>query len=250
MEYVAIISGLIGALLSAGLSFWVRLILYRKSQRDAECKIAYIHLVRVSELVAAEVVIRNTIKIFVPNEVLKELISSDGAFGPSHKISVFLAEALNRWSPEEIQNDPSLRAIPRLFSTMLESAKQSRLSPEQLSKFPRDTVLAWHRLQNYNQQLSQCLELWSAYFESNVRFWVTPEGIHDQWRTLERFASVAKELSIALVRHGAATLEQAAKLLTAQVNEMHQSLVSKKEHRKCDDPRVAVGAGGFVGVRA
>ena len=24
---------------------------------------------------------------------------------------------------------------------------------------------------------------------------------------------------------------------------------TEKEHRKCDDPRVAVGAGGFVGVR-
>lgn len=238
MQTIAIISGLIGALVSGVLSFGVRLLLDKRAQREAERRIAYVYLVRVSELVAADIIIRSFIKVYVPEEAANDLASANDAYEPSHKVSALLAEALSKLTSEDITEDQNLRAIPRFAKTLLDAAKESRFSSEQLSKLPQEAVFACHRFQNYHQYVCQIINMWSDFFENNERYWVTPEGIHDQWRALVRFADHARVLRAALIRYGAATPEQASTLMSAQVKEMHENIASKMT----DKPRLLAAA--------
>lgn len=234
MQTAVVISGLVGALLSGVLGFAVRLYLDKRAQLDAERRIAYVYLVRVSEFVAAEVVVRSAVKVFVPASSLGELGSLDGAFEPSHKVSALIAEALTKLPADEVATNPNYRVIPRLASVMLEAAAESRLSLEQLAKLPKDAVFACHQFQNYHRHVCQVVSMWAGFFERDERYWITAEGIHDQWRALTRFADQARAVRNALIRYGAATPAQATALLSSQVNEIHRTVVSKFE----DKPKV------------
>ena len=227
MQSIVIISGLVGALISAWLSFVVRLHLDKRAQREAERRLAYVYLVRVSELVAADVMIRSFVKVFVPADAAKELMSPDGAYEPSHKVSAFISEALAKRTPEEFKNNPDYLGVPRLINEMLAAAKDSRLSPEQLSKLPREAVFACHQFQKHHTYVCQVVSMWIGLFENGELCWFTPECIHDQWRALVQFAKHARSVRDALVLHGASTKAQADTLLSNQMKEMNESVMSK-----------------------
>lgn len=219
MQAVALISGLIGAIASAALGFLVRLVLDRRAQKEAEMRLAFVYLIRVSNVVAAELALKSVIKTMISAEALKEFTKSDSEqFEASHKLSAMLAEGLQKLSTEEIRAEQGYRALPRLVSSQLESAKEVKLTSEQLSKLPRDIVFLCAKFQTSLSHVVQVVESWGAFFENDERYWVTPEGIHDQWMTLVRFAGAAQELRRALIRFGAATPEEARELLSNQID--------------------------------
>ena len=69
MTSVALISGLIGALLSAGLSFWIRSYLDKRALQNLEHALAYVHLVQVSHLVAMRTVITTYFKTLLGDKM-------------------------------------------------------------------------------------------------------------------------------------------------------------------------------------
>jgi hypothetical protein len=222
-----IISALLGALLSAALSFAVRLVLDRRAQRDTERRLAYVYLVRVSELVAVDIVVRSVLKLYVSTDAQKSLTSTDGSYEPSHKICVMLADMLSKQTPEVLGKSPSTAALPHYLKSMLEVTAESRLPPDQLAKLPKEAVFACHQFQNHHRFVGTVVEMWIAFFEDGDSSWVNAEGIHDQWRAIARFTEQAHKVRTALVRYGAATPDQATKLLSAQVSEIHESVVAK-----------------------
>lgn len=244
MQNIALISGLIGALASAAFSFVVRLILDKRSQRYAERRLAYVYLVSVSEVIAADIIFRSYIKVIVPDRAAKDLISSAGSYEPSHKVCVMLADMFSKLTTEEIHSDPSYRAIPRVIKNLLDGVKESRLSTEQLSKLPREVIFAFHQFQGAQSIICQSIDVWREFVENGERFWITPEIIHEQWRALERFTSEAHLLHKALVDYGAATAEEAGRLLSKQVALMNEKIDSKWK----DSPMLAAAA--FVSKEA
>lgn len=239
MQPIAIISGLIGAIASAVLGFVVRYILDRRALRDAERRLAYVYLVKVSDVVAADIVIRTVIKLLVPQDYYNELVVCDkNLFGPSHKLSAMLAEALSKLTKESIEGNPSLMAIPRFAKSQMEAAKEMKLTSEQLSRLPKNVVFLSNRFQTSHGQVMQCIEMWGALFENNERYWVTPDGIHNQWMCIVRFAAVARELRLALIRYRATTPKEATELLTKQVS----YLIGIISTKWADQPKLAAAA--------
>ncbi|MBF0115586.1 MAG: hypothetical protein HQM04_11180 [Magnetococcales bacterium] len=230
MQPDVIISGFVGALLSAGMGYVVRLHLDRRAQKDAERRLAYVYLVRVSELVAAEIVVkafvRAFVKVFVPADVVKELMSPTGAYEPSHKVSAILAEIISKKSPEEFKNNHDSIGVLRLVNEMLGAAKESRLSAEQLSKLPREAIFSCHQFQKHHVYICQVVSMWIGFFENGERCWFTSDGIHNQWRALVQFLDHARSVRDALVLYGAATQEQANLLLSRQIHEINEAYVS------------------------
>lgn len=105
MQTVALISGLIGALISAGLSYWIRATLDRRNQKESEARLAYVYFVRISEQVAIELVVSSFIKIMAGERARESLASRDGTFEPSHKLSVLLAEEIQKLTPREAKSN-------------------------------------------------------------------------------------------------------------------------------------------------
>jgi len=64
MQTIALISGLIGEIVSAILGFGARLILDKRTQKDAERRLSFVYLVKViSDIVAADIAVRTFIKL-------------------------------------------------------------------------------------------------------------------------------------------------------------------------------------------
>lgn len=231
MESLALISGLIGALLSAGLGFVTRLILDRRTTKIAERKLAYVYLVRVSEVVAMGIVTKDAIKSLVPPSAIAELQAENDAYSPSHKISAIIADTLKSIPLETVRDDPAYRSIPRFAKAQIESAKDVKLSPEQLSKLPPEVIFDSNRYMSLHGHVMQVIEMWGALFEHGENEWLTPEGIHDQWLVLVRFADSAKQLREALITAGAATPTEAAQLLKQQQKQLREVVVQKLQNK-------------------
>lgn len=179
-------------------------------------------------MVAADLAVRTAIKAMVPADELKKISEpGSGQFEVSHKLSAMIAEGLQKISFEEIRAEQSYRAIPRFMNSQLETAKEVKLTSEQLSKLPRDVVFSCAKFQTQLTHVLQVVEMWGALFENDERYWVTPEGIHDQWMTVVRFVRAAQELRFALIRFGAASPEEARELL-AKLTESGLEIVRTK----------------------
>ena len=82
------------------------------------------------------------------------------------------------------------------------------------------------------------LEMWGALFEHGENTWLSPEGIHEQWLTLVRYADSAKQLRSALIAAGAATSAEAAQLLTRHQNQLLEVIAQKWQNQ----PKLAAAA--------
>ena len=163
MQALALISGLIGALLSAALSYWVRAILAKRAQKEAERRVAYVHFVRISELVASETILTSMLKLMAGGQATDSLGARDGSFEPSHKASVILAEQIRQLTPEKLKETSGMAILPHLLKGLLDNAKELQLSTDQLSKLPKETVL------NYSFFLTSLTPLRLVYQLCGVR---------------------------------------------------------------------------------
>ena len=231
MQSLALISGLIGALISAGLSYWIRATLDRRNLKDAETRLAYVYFVRISELVALEVVVTSFVKIFAGEHAREVLGSKDGSFEPSHKLSVLLAQEIQKLTPEKINETPGISMVPVFLKSQLEAMGESKLSAEQLSKLPRESVLTYSLFLNYLSHLRSVVLLWMVFFEEQQASWITPESIHDQWLAVTRFFEHARKLRSAFLLAGAATNSEATALLQKQISTYNENLLAKFQHQ-------------------
>lgn len=213
MQTLALISGLVGALASGGLAFAVRLFLDRKSQRDSERRLAYVYLVSVTEYVAIEIAVVQFVKAYVSADAIAKLESTDGAYELPHAISAFLSEAILKHDALDPKRMATVRQFGKYVEAINEAAKESRLTPEQLSKLPRSLVVASAEYQAHHMSLALLFELWVDLISSEDRTWVTPSWFQDQWRSLVRFASAARRLRSELIVYGAATKEEGHQML-------------------------------------
>jgi hypothetical protein len=237
-ESLALISGLVGALISAALSYFVRLALDHRTLRIAERRLAYVYLVRVSEVVAMDQTCRIVVNVLMPSGAAEKLKSATGSFGPSHKVSAMLADMMRAAPLDKLREDATYRAIPRFVKAQIESAKEVKLSAEQLAKLPKEVVYESNRFLAHHAHVMQVLEMWGAFFEHGEDGWISAEGIHDQWLALVRYIESAKRLRGGLVAAGAATPSEASELVKRQLSQMLGLAVQKWQ----DQPKLAAAA--------
>lgn len=235
MQILALLSGLIGALISAGLSYWIRDKLDRRNLRDAEVRLAYVYFVRISELMAYEVVCREFISKLSKTkdfEFFNALLSTElSLFEPSHLASVIVAKNLQELTPEKIKDTPPLSNIPIILKIQLESIHESKLSAEQLSKLPKDTILAYSLFLNFLSPLQAITALWTSIFEEQNASWVTAEEIHRQWRAIVVLFEHAHNLHASLISAGVASASEASALLQKQIDTFSECLLAGPKHK-------------------
>lgn len=234
MQNLALISGLIGALISASLSYWIRATLDRRNVREAERKLAYVYFVQISEFVAFEIVATSFIKNLVKlagQQLQETLRSKDDSFEPSHKLSVMFANEIKKLTSEKLKETPGLSIVPIFLQSQLDAISDSKLSAEQLSKLPKETVLTYSLFLNYLSQLRGVVLLWMAFFEQQQTSWVTPEAIHDQWLAVTRLFENARKLRSLLLDAGAVSRSEASELLQKQVSTYNENLLAKLRHQ-------------------
>lgn len=231
MQNLALLSGLIGALISAGLSYWIRDKLDSRSMRNAEVRLAYVYFVRISEFVAFDVVIRSLVSSFSKTyggERFDELFSSkSGSFEPSHAASVLIAQELQKLTPEKLKENSSLSIIPIFLKLQMDAISESNLSAEQLSKLPKDVVFVYSLFLKHLSYMRGIILLWTSFFEQQNTSWVTPEAIHEQWIAIAKLFEHARSLRSALLSADAASTSEASVLLKKQISVYNETFFDK-----------------------
>jgi hypothetical protein len=231
MQNVALFSGLIGALISSGLSYVIRANLDRRNLKEAESRITYVHFVKISEIVAIDSVAKILIKAYLTDELKAALKIEGGLFEPSHAISVLLAEEIKKQTPKKIKAIPGISFVSLYLKSLLESVNESKLSTEQLSKLPKETVLNYSSFLSYLSHIQAIILIWSNFFEEPNTAWVTAEAIHDQWLSITKFFEHARILHSALQRAGSITNNEANALIRKQSAIMTERYFSKLKHK-------------------
>ena len=235
MNSVALVSGLIGALLSAGLSYWIRSYLDKKALQISERSLAYVHLIQVSHIVAMRNVLTNYFKALLGDNFTQTMTSKDGLYQPIHKASVVFANLLNNSEPKKWKETAGVSILPVFFKSQLESISASKLTADQLAKLPRDAVLSYSQFLNSLSYVRGIFLIYISLVEDSHPPQITAENIFDQWTTINEFFQRADKLRLALVKNGAATDNGAAMLLANQMATYSEQLLLRLK----EQPQVA-----------
>jgi hypothetical protein len=231
MQNVALFSGLIGALISSGLSYFIRATLDRHNLKEAELRITYVHFVKISQIVAIDAVAKIFLNAYATEELKAAIKSKDGLFEPSHAISVIIAQQIQKQTPETIKAAPGISFVTVYLKSLLESISESKLSTEQLSKLPKETVLIYSSFLSYLSHLQDIILFWSSFLEEPDTSLVTAESIHDQWLSITKFFEHARLLHSALQRAGSITNNEANALIRKQSKIMTERYFNKLKHK-------------------
>ena len=231
MNSVALISGLIGALLSAGLSYWIRSYLDKKNLQNSERALAYVHLVQVSHIVAMRTVVTTYFKILLGEKITQDLASKDGLYQPIHKAAVILAKLLKTSEPKKWKETAGGAILPVFLKSQLESISASKLTADQLAKLPRDAVLIYSQFLNSLSYMGGIVLIYISLLEDNQPPLINAENILDQWLTVNRLFDQADKLRLALVKSGAATGNDAEILLRTQIAMYSGQLLARLNHK-------------------
>ncbi|MDP1681007.1 MAG: hypothetical protein Q8L39_04450 [Burkholderiales bacterium] len=231
MSSVALISGLIGALLSAGLSYWIRSYLDKKNLQNSERALAYVHLVQVSHLVAMRTVITTYFKTLLGDKITQALASKDGLYQPIHKAAVVFANLLKNSEPKKWKETAGVSILPVFFKSQLESISASKLTADQLAKLPRDAVLSYSQFLNSLSYVRGIVLIYISLVEDSQPPLITAENILDQWLTINKFFDQAEKLRLALIKSGAATDNEAGILLKTQIAMYSEQLLVRLKEK-------------------
>jgi hypothetical protein len=226
-----IISGLIGALLSGALGFWIRWFLDRRSLLTAERRLAYVHLVSVTAVVAADALARTYLKLLVGDKASEKFSDPAGAFEPSHAVSALIHQELVKLTPSRIGEIGGTSLLPHFLKGLVETARESQLGAEQLSRLPKDAVLVYSQYGSTLSSVRGCLELWAKLFETGDTQWLTVQFVHDNWLAVDRFCKQAKLLRQTLVAQGACTKEEAQTLMKQQIKLLTDTVFANWTHK-------------------
>jgi len=216
--WVAIASGLVGALITAVLNYYVRLFVARRAQADVESRIVFVHLVRVSEVVATEQVLTtyvDAIKKALATQ-LTAIPTETGKYELSHRICAEIARGLTSIPDDKRAEIRRFGYLAEPLERMASSFSEYKLSLEQLSRLPKDVVIAYSAFNAHAGHLHNAVLTWTNFLRSGDSRILTAEVIHGQWISLQAFLQAARTLRTGLIDFGRIDAKEANAVLTKQ----------------------------------
>lgn len=205
-----------GAIIAASLAFYVRAKLDAHALRTAELRIAYVHYVRFSQFLAAEVAIKGLAKSLAPAAIVEELGKS-AQYDVSHEVCAVIAAYIEDEVASQERPPESIFSSSLLVTNFIDGLKSIRLTDEQLSKLPRASVLIHFNFQDLADQLAGVLKKWEFSIANNNFKWATAEAIHDQWKLLVSLSEASREARVAMLSSGVVSEKEGFEILKRQV---------------------------------
>lgn len=213
----SLVAGLFGAILAGVINFFVRRFLDQKSIELAEKRLAYVHFVRISALLAFEITLKNYIKIYTKD--LKFGIGEAGrGYSISHEIAVLISTRLLELDSKKFTENAHIGMVVNFFESQVDDLKDNKLSFENLSKFPKSIINDYSNFLSHLGHFVASLDFWKRSIESGNFKWATPETIHDQWVLLQRISKAVGNVRSKMLNAGVVTPQEAKVLLKLQVD--------------------------------
>lgn len=216
---------LIAALLSGALAFLIRLGLDHWNVKRAEKKLAYTHLVRITNLVALRSISSTIIEGMVGAQ-LRSLQAPPGeAYDSLHIICALVARTLSHPESLLISDASGFTTLIRALSSLKESLADSKLTTEEVSKLPKEVMICYFDFIEQANQVNGICTLWLHGFENKDMAWAKGEILYSHWAAVKRYFEVAETLRTALLDAGATNAAHANTLLTQRESTLRKQVI-------------------------
>lgn len=210
---LSISSGLLGASISAYFSYRIRLSLDEKAKRDAEQKLAYVYIVKLSLFLAINTWLTSYLKNLT--DQLDDPIP-EGEFELGHAISVLFEDAL---ANSETDGAGKFKAIEQLIDQFVENLTKTYMSNEQQAKLPKEAIIFYQRYEQQLKQVVGTIQMLKIYLSnSEMKKELTANAINDGIETVKSFFDAAGLLRAAMVEYGNISKAEAISILEQQYN--------------------------------
>jgi hypothetical protein len=248
---VPLIAGLIGALVSAALSFFVRLKAKEREDTADRKRVALVHFLRLTQPMAVD---------FMINDLISKQTKVAGGepmegFEMSHATAVLLAEALSTGTPEGIAH--ATMVLKPFAAGMVQAIDDFEISTTDLSRMPEVSVYTYHRHMTASIYFKTALSYLERLLESGKPELIDAAVLHSLYQSYRGYVESAGLLRAALKvaagvsdDYSAKTLERAAKAVTADsartMNHAAQLAKAKASHTEQAPPKAAAENGAQV----
>ena len=155
----ALISGLVGALIAAFLSYMVRLRAKRQEDLEERKRLARVNFLLLTNAVAADQLMKN----FVENMLKLANVKEEEGYGYSHAVVSLLASKIAEMEPEELEH---VRLLARPFITSSVAAMDKfDVSQSDLGHMTETTIYTYHRYKTAAARLQTALEMLDGLIE-------------------------------------------------------------------------------------
>jgi hypothetical protein len=212
---LALISGLLGAVITAIFNYFINIKLINRTHKIREQQTAYVYLVKVSLVIAAEIFIKSELKSFMEKAGLTK--SGEDFFGIA--MCAVLAEGINKL---ELENLEEIKKFLRKAETekIFDEFFDYKISDELLAEFPRTAVVNYSLFSGYASGTKSIIAIWFAWARTGDSTLLTAENIYNQWMTIKNFFASAKALRDILIEKGNVSDKDAMELVNKQLEEI------------------------------
>jgi hypothetical protein len=234
--WVALFSGLIGAIITAILNYIVRLLISKRDQKSNEKKMAYVYLVKISELIAIEILVRRIVEAYAKafaEDINSLKKSADGKFEMSHGICAAIAKAIDEVSDDKLKELNEYRAAFEIYREILEKAVDFKLPIDVLSKLPKQAIQHYSHFESQASSIKYIFKCWAEFIEKGNKTLLKADFIYGQWLSIKFLFDAAHVVRAALIKYGRISNNEAISLLSAQIQRAkeisHASLSSQSK---------------------
>ncbi len=196
---VALLSGTIGALISAFLSYHVRLRAKRKEDSERKKKLALVHFLQLTNFVAAD---------FYCTELVKNLakagwIKAEKEFDFEHELSVLLSDQIAKSDPAALTK--AHQRLSPYLKGIAPSIDRFNVTAEDLSEMSEVTIYAYTRYVQLGDRLKAAATTIEHWLEKADPTLLDAKTILAAYQTYRDFADAAGVLRAAFVTNAGVT---------------------------------------------
>jgi len=220
---IALLSGTIGAAFTAFLNYKIRIKILEREKLEKETKVAYVHLVQITDYVALQLLLKSSMKAFEPilNDPKDPAIPVNANFEISHGFAVVVADTLKEIEQEKLEEFSSLA---KLLDPFIDSFDKLDLGIDDLANLPKLNVRHYHQFKSYAGQIQASLKIMKVAIESkNVKI-IDAESIYGLWLSAKSLFEAANKLRAALIYSSRIAPSYAHEMLTEQYSELRANM--------------------------
>jgi hypothetical protein len=220
---VAIMSGLIGALVSAYLSYVVRLRAKNREDADERKRLAHVNFLLLTNAVAADFFVKD-----FSDRMMEAFNIKVEGYGLSHAAATFLATRFAQMKPEDLSHAQML--LKPVIHSVIGSMENFEIRQSALGRMQEVAVYTYFRYQTTMIRLKIALDLLDTAFEKGDPKFLDAPIIHGVFRAYREYADAAGILRAALLKSAGLSNEYSIKCLNRSFVAIKADIAASFEH--------------------
>ena len=222
---IALLSGLVAALVTSCINYLVLAKVEDRKSRIKKEKLCYYYLVKMNEISALEIVIREYFGRYLERNrinqsinVMKEKIINEGSgFSLEHLIFAIIEILIQE---NEINDTKIFKDLPK---NIKEIALEFKIEQNLVVELPESAIYHYNELIGNIKNLCDAVEYWNECYEGDIKH-IEVKELYFQWQKCKAISNNLKEVRMALIEKGNIPQRLSDELLLKITNESRKLL--------------------------